>query len=151
MVRCVAVSLAYRSKVVTAHGGHKAAMCLLCIHTCVSNETLPPHSPSLPQSNSNLHICSPSSNSNRKATTLGGSSGAPLIKVVQGEPVMAALHCGCVLQSGPAKWRDNYQLCLKTRLNWIILLDSGWLSILLCGRHMEWKAANVSLAVSLSR
>ena len=36
-----------------------------------------------------------------KATTFGGSSGAPLFKVVQGEPVVVALHCGCVPPIGP--------------------------------------------------
>ena len=36
-----------------------------------------------------------------KATTFGGSSGAPLFKVVQGEPVVVALHCGCVPPTGP--------------------------------------------------
>ena len=36
-----------------------------------------------------------------KATTFGGSSGAPLFKVVQGEPVVVALHCGCVPPNGP--------------------------------------------------
>ena len=36
-----------------------------------------------------------------KATTYGGSSGAPLFKVVQGEPVAVALHCGCVPPTGP--------------------------------------------------
>ena len=159
LVGCVAVSLAYRSKVATAHGGHKAAMCLLCIHTCVhlvkwdSSVTflLTPPLPPLPQPNSNLHMFS------IFQLQQGGSSGAPLIKVVQGEPVMVALHCGCVLQSGPPQL--NGGTVISDVLNHVLtgsfkggrLLNSRWLSILLCGRHMEWKAVNVSLAVGLAR
>ena len=152
------MSLAYRSKVVTAHGGHKAAMCLLCIHTCVSNETLPPHSPSLPLPSPPSIQLQPTHMFSifqlqqeghhlgglfRCPSDQGGSGGAGY----GGTPLWV---CAAKWVT-PAKWRDNYQPCLKPRLNWIILLDSGWLSILLCGRHMEWKAVNVSLAVGLSR
>lgn len=38
-----------------------------------------------------------------KATTFGGSSGAPLFKVTQGRPVVVGLHCGCVPPTGPPK------------------------------------------------
>ena len=43
-----------------------------------------------------------------KATTYGGSSGAPLFKVVQGEPVAVALHCGCVPPTGPPQLNGGF-------------------------------------------
>ena len=43
-----------------------------------------------------------------KATTYGGSAGAPLFKVVQGEPVVVALHCGYVPPTGPPQLNGSF-------------------------------------------
>ena len=155
------MSLAYRSKVVTAHGGHKAAMCLLCIHTCVSNETLPPHSPSLPLPSPPSIQLQPTHlfsifQLQQEGHHLGWLFRCPFDQGGTGEPVMVALHCGCVLRSGPPQL--NGRTIISHVLHHVLtgsfkegrLLNSGWLSILLCGRHMEWKAVNVSVAVGLS-
>lgn len=69
---------------------------------CAKDQTLQIDSTPHPQWYSLPHTSLPTGPFlTHKATTFGGSSGAPLFKVVQGEPVVVAMHCGCVPPTGP--------------------------------------------------